>query len=105
MTYDLTHDPEHQEIMTATSHLTGARINRFTHIHHSIDDLVKKVRIMRLLGQKTGTCFQRCVDLDGLNAVYVTTYDIDQRRGATTTSGSRTTCSRCKKTTGCPQAP
>jgi len=81
MTYNLAHDPEHQEIMTATSHLTGERINRFTHIHQSIDDLVKKVRMMRLLGQKTGTCFQRCVGLDGLNAVYVTTYDIDQKHG------------------------
>jgi len=81
MTYELAHDPEYQEIMTATSHLTGERINRFTHIHHSIDDLVKKVRMMRLLGQKTGTCFQRCVGLDGLNAVYVTTYDIDQKYG------------------------
>ena len=59
MTYELAHDPQHVEIMTATSHLTGNKINRFTHIHHSIDDLVKKVRMMRLLGQKTGTCFQR----------------------------------------------
>jgi len=81
MTYELAHDPEYEQIMTATSHLTGERINRFTHIHQSIDDLVKKVRMMRLLGQKTGTCFQRCVGLDGLNAVYVTTYDIDQKYG------------------------
>ncbi|HDM10836.1 MAG TPA: 4-hydroxybutyryl-CoA dehydratase, partial [Desulfobacteraceae bacterium] len=81
MTYELAHRPEYQEIMTATSHLNGEKINRFTHIHQSIDDLVKKVRMMRLLGQKTGTCFQRCVGLDGLNAVYVTTYDIDQKHG------------------------
>ena len=69
MTYELAHDPLHEEIMTATSHLTGKKINRFTHIHQSIDDLVKKVRMMRLLGQKTGTCFQRCVGFDGLNAL------------------------------------
>jgi 4-hydroxybutyryl-CoA dehydratase / vinylacetyl-CoA-Delta-isomerase len=81
MTYELAHRPEYEEIMTATSHLTGKKINRFTHIHQSIDDLVKKVRMMRLLGQKTGTCFQRCVGLDGLNGVYVTTYDIDQKYG------------------------
>ena len=81
MTYELAHNPEYEEIMAATSHLTGEKINRFTHVHHSIDDLVKKVRMMRLLGQKTGTCFQRCVGLDGLNAVYVTTYDIDQKHG------------------------
>lgn len=81
MTYELAHDPEYEEIMTATSHLIGEKINRFTHVHQSIDDLVKKQRMMRLLGQKTGTCFQRCVGLDGLNGVYVTTYDIDQKYG------------------------
>ena len=36
--------------MTATSHLTGRRINRFTHIHQSTDDLVKKSKMRRLLG-------------------------------------------------------
>ena len=81
MTYELAHRPEYEEIMTATSHLTGEKINRFTHIHQSIDDLVKKARMMRLLGQKTGTCFQRCVGLDGLNALYVTTYELDQKYG------------------------
>lgn len=81
MCYELAHDPEYEEIMTAISHLTGEKVNRFTHIHQSIDDLVKKVKMMRLLGQKTGTCFQRCVGLDGLNGVYVTTYDMDQKYG------------------------
>jgi 4-hydroxybutyryl-CoA dehydratase/vinylacetyl-CoA-Delta-isomerase len=82
MTYELAHKPEFQEIMTATSHLTGERINRFTHIHQSTEDLVKKVRMMRLLGQRTGTCFQRCVGLDALNGIYVTSYDIDQEYGS-----------------------
>ncbi len=81
ITYELAHRPEYEDIMTATSHLTGEKINRFTHIHQGIDDLVKKARMMRLLGQKTGTCFQRCVGLDGLNAIYVTTYDMDQKYG------------------------
>ena len=81
MTYELAHETQHAEIMTATSHLSGAKINRFTHIHHSIEDLVKKVRMMRLLGQKTGTCFQRCVGLDALNALYSTTFDMDEKNG------------------------
>lgn len=81
MTYELAHDPKYSEIMTATSNLNGETVNRFTHVHHSIDDLVKKVRMMRLLGQKTGTCFQRCVGLDALNALYVTTYDMDEKLG------------------------
>jgi len=81
MTYELAHWPEFEEIMTATSHITDKKISRFTHIHQNTDDLVKKVRMLRLLGQRTATCFQRCVGLDGLNAVYVTTYEIDQKKG------------------------
>jgi 4-hydroxybutyryl-CoA dehydratase/vinylacetyl-CoA-Delta-isomerase len=81
MTYELANEPEYQEVMTAVSNLNGERINRFTHVHQNIDDLVKKIRMMRLLGQKTGTCFQRCVGLDALNALYVTTYDMDQANG------------------------
>jgi len=81
MTYELAHDPKYEEVMTATSHLTGEKINRFTHIHQSTEDLVKKVRMMRLLGRKTGSCFQRCVGLDALCALYITTYDIDQKYG------------------------
>jgi 4-hydroxybutyryl-CoA dehydratase/vinylacetyl-CoA-Delta-isomerase len=82
MTYELAHKPEFQEIMTASSNLTEERINRFTHIHQSTEDLVKKVRMMRLLGHRTGTCFQRCVGLDALNGIYVTSYDIDQKYGS-----------------------
>lgn len=33
MTYDLVHEPAAEDLMTATSHLTGREINRFTHIH------------------------------------------------------------------------
>jgi 4-hydroxybutyryl-CoA dehydratase/vinylacetyl-CoA-Delta-isomerase len=73
--------PEFEELLTATSHLTGEKINRFTHIHHSHDDLVKKVKMLRALGQQTGSCFQRCVGFDGLNSVYSITYDIDQKLG------------------------
>ena len=65
MTYALAQDPRYEELMTATSSLTGRRINRFTHLHQSADDLVKKVKMQRLLGQKTASCFQRCVGMDG----------------------------------------
>ena len=81
MTYKLAHDPEYEDLMTATSSLTGKKINRFTHIHQSTEDLIKKVKMQRLLGQKTGSCFQRCVGLDAFNAVFSTTYEIDQAYG------------------------
>jgi len=80
-TYELAHHPEHEDIMTAVSHVTGNRINRFTHVHQSIDDLVKKSKMGRLLGMETGCCFQRCVGMDALNALSIVTYDIDAKHG------------------------
>ena len=81
MTYDLAQMPEYQDLMTAVSNLTGERVNRFTHIHQSAEDLVKKVKMQRLLGQQTAACFQRCVGMDAFNAVYSTTYEVDQKYG------------------------
>ena len=80
-TYDCAQMPAHEDLMTATSHLTGEKINRFTHIHQSADDLVKKVKMQRLMGQKTASCFQRCVGMDAFNAVYTTTYEMDEKYG------------------------
>lgn len=81
MTYALAAKKETEELATATSHLTGRRISRFTHVHRNVEDLIKKVKLLRLLGQKTGTCFQRCVGLDGINAVYSVAYEIDRAHG------------------------
>ena len=81
MTYELAQDPKYAELMVVDSHMTGEKINRFTHIHQSTDDLVKKVKMQRLLGQKTAACFQRCVGMDAFNAVYSTTYETDQKYG------------------------
>ncbi len=81
MTYELAGEPSCQSLTTAVSHLTGQTVNRFTHIHRSTGDLVNKVKMQRLLGQKTGTCFQRCVGMDAMNALASTTYEIDQEKG------------------------
>lgn len=81
MTFALAQDPEYQELATAKSHLSGHTINRFTHIHQSNEDLIKKVKLQRVLGQKTGCCFQRCVGFDAMNAVYSTSFEIDADRG------------------------
>ena len=80
-TYDLACDPQYEDLMTVKSHLTGQKINRFTHIHQSTEDLKNKVKMQRLLGQKTASCFQRCVGMDAFNAEYSTTYEIDQKYG------------------------
>ena len=81
MTYDLAQMQEYQDLMTVISPETGERINRFTHIHRSTEDLRNKVKMQRLLGQKTAACFQRCVGMDAFNAVYSTTYECDEKYG------------------------
>ena len=81
MTYELAADPQYSDLMTAKSSLTGKTINRFTHLHQSSEDLVKKVKMQRLMGQKTASCFQRCVGMDAFNAVFSTTFEIDEAYG------------------------
>ncbi len=77
MTYELAQHPEHAALLTVPSSLSGRRINRFTHLHQSTGDLVAKVKMLRLLGQKTGCCFQRCVGMDALNALDSVTFEMD----------------------------
>lgn len=79
MTFQVAQEEDSKELATTQSHLTGKRVNRFTAIHQSPQDLVKKVKMQRLLGQKTASCFQRCVGMDAMNAVYSTTFEIDEK--------------------------
>ncbi len=80
-TYDLAMRPESAELMTAVSHLSGKKINRFCHIHQNREDLMKKSKMGRMLGGHTACCFQRCVGMDALNALSIVTYDIDAKFG------------------------
>lgn len=80
-TYELAENPEYEDLMTATSHISGEKINRFCHLHQSTGDLVKKVKMQRLLGQKTAACFQRCVGMDAINAVDSVTFEMDKKLG------------------------
>ena len=72
---------EHPEIGTAFSPLSGMRCNRFIHATTSVEDVVAQSHMQRALGQRTGTCFQRCVGMDAINSCYSVTYDIDQVHG------------------------
>ncbi len=79
--YNTGEEPEAGGLLFATSHLTGKKISRFAHIHQDTGDLVDKVLMQRLLGRRTATCFQRCVGMDGFNALYSVTYECDQLHG------------------------
>ena len=80
-TFDHVQDPEYEDLCTATSHLTGKKINRFCHIHQSEEDLLQKQKMTRLLCHRVGGCIQRCMGIDALNALSVITYEMDQALG------------------------
>jgi aromatic ring hydroxylase len=83
-TFDEAAKPENQALLTAISHLTGERINRFTHIHQNTDDLHKKQDMTRHLCHKVGGCIQRCMGIDATNAIYNVSYEADKvNSGAT----------------------
>ena len=56
-TYDEAAKPENQDLCTAISHLTGKRINRFTHIHQNTDDLHKKQDMTRICVRRWAAVF------------------------------------------------
>ena len=74
-TYDLAVDEP--ELATAWSPLIDARVNRFSHITQTVDDVVMQNRMQRRLGRLTGTCFQRCVGMDAFNSLFSVTHEID----------------------------
>ena len=84
LTYDEAEKPENQELCTAISHLTGERINRFTHIHQNKEDLHKKQDMTRMLCQKVGGCIQRCMGIDASNGVYNVSYEADKMNNGAT---------------------
>jgi 4-hydroxybutyryl-CoA dehydratase/vinylacetyl-CoA-Delta-isomerase len=69
------------ELASVISPYTGERINRFLHIANNANDLVLQNKMQRKMGQNTGTCFQRCVGMDGFNALFSTTFEIDKKYG------------------------
>ena len=72
---------EEPELASAKSSLTKKKVNRFLHVAQSAEDVVNQNRMQRRLGQRTGTCFQRCVGMDGINALYSVSYECDQKHG------------------------
>ena len=76
-TYRLAEEPAHRHLAVAWSRFVEAEVNRFTHVFETREDLLRKTELQRVLGRRTGTCFQRCVGMDALNALYNVTFDLD----------------------------
>lgn len=79
MTFSLVNNPEYEELLSATSHISGKKINRFTHIHQSPDDLLKKQEMTRKICGFCGGCVQRCMGIDMMNAISSVVADVDEK--------------------------
>jgi 4-hydroxybutyryl-CoA dehydratase/vinylacetyl-CoA-Delta-isomerase len=80
--YAAQNDPQYQDSVTITSHLTGEKISRYLSIIGSADDMVANSKMKRLLFNLTGTCTGgRCVGWNCINAMWATTYDMDKELG------------------------
>lgn len=80
LTYDHAHKPEYAPLMTAVQGTSGRRVNRFTHINASTEDLLNKLEATRLVCQETG-CAQRYLTQDALNAIGQVSARIDDAKG------------------------
>jgi hypothetical protein len=78
LTYSISHNPRWQ---AASDLLDGEPISLWTHPYFSKEDMIRKVDLERTLGRMTGSCFQRCVGMDMISAMWATTYDVDQAKG------------------------
>jgi len=78
-TYELATSEKYRSLLTTVSPFTQEPINRFTLPPQSVEDLVARVKINRILGGYVGTCHQRCTGLDCLCALSIVTYDVDKK--------------------------
>jgi len=78
-TYALAHDPEGKKLLVAESSLIGEEVSRFVKLYHSVDDLVAKVKMLKYLSQRTGTCYMRCTGMDAINSTGMITYEVDRK--------------------------
>ncbi len=80
-TFDLANDVNFKDLIITDSHLTGKRINRFTHINRSTNDLLTKQKMVRKACHITGGCIQRCMGCDSINALSFVTHEVDKAYG------------------------
>lgn len=82
LTYQMSKESEHENLMTVKSPFTGKMINRFLHICQSPDDLIKRGELSKFLTPFHGACVgARCVGTGALNTLYAITHDMDEKLG------------------------
>jgi len=80
-THALAQDPEGKKLIVAESDLIGEEVSRFVKLYKSVDDLLTKVKMLKFLSQRVGTCYMRCSGMDAINAAGVVTHEVDRKYG------------------------
>ena len=78
LTYSICQSEEWQATSTL---LDNEKISLWTSPYFSKDAMLKKIALERTLGRMTGSCFQRCVGMDMISAMWASTYDVDKAKG------------------------
>ena len=82
LTFDTENESEFKDLLTVESNLDGiGKINRFTHIHKSVDDLLKKQELTRLICRKSSGCIFRCMGVDAINALSIIAHRAEMMTG------------------------
>lgn len=80
-TYAMANDEEGKKYLVADSKLTGDKVSRFLHFYESIDDLLAKIKMLKYLSQRIGTCYMRCTGMDAINSVGIELFNCDRKYG------------------------
>jgi aromatic ring hydroxylase len=80
MTLDKVNDPDFRDLLNVESKEFGT-INRFTHIHQSVDDLLKKQELTRKICRLSGGCIFRCMGIDAMNSLSIITHRAEAMTG------------------------
>lgn len=78
LTYSISQQPEWQ---AESKLLNGEKISLWSKPYFAKEDIYKKLALQRLLGRMTGSCFQRCVGMDMISAMWSSTWDVDKAKG------------------------
>jgi len=79
--YEWALDPRYKEIMSCYSPLVCEKVNRYTYICASTEDLIKKAEAGTFTAEMLGTCIYRCVGLDAFHALASTCWEMDRDLG------------------------
>lgn len=81
--YDLLQDPQYDDVLKATSSLSGKQVVRWITLNtEGAESLKKSVEMKRLMFNQVGTCMAGvCVGHNIMNVLWSVTYDIDKAKG------------------------